>query len=180
MNRSTPISIGDLVWLPTPLRDHPENVHPGLRDQALAFEAEVTAEPGRVVSIEDGWAMVDRGSWGQFGHPVTDLRLAEVIDKDRPCPHLDFAANVAVNRIGEAETVDGLPRAYMADITVSCADCGEPFRWTGLRTGASFDQPMVSPDERELRAPLRPASADPDFGMGIPGFAIAVREVSGE
>lgn len=27
-------------------------------------------------------------------------------------------------------------------------------------------------DETELRAPLRPASADPDFGLGIPGVAI--------
>ena len=33
----------------------------------------------------------------------------------------------------------------------------------------------VSVDETELRAPLRLASADPDFGMGLPGFAVAYR-----
>lgn len=95
-----------------------------------------------------------------------------MIDQDRPCPHLNFMANVAVNRIGEAETTDGLPRAYMADITVCCEDCGEPFRWCGVQAGLSFAHPMVSVDELEMHAPLRPASADPDFGMGIPGFAI--------
>ena len=96
------------------------------------------------------------------------------INPDRPCPHRDFTAEVAVNRI--ADPPDSPPTAYIADITVSCADCGEPFRWTGVRAGVSFNHPMVSVDERELHAPLRPASADPDFGMGLPGFAIGYRE----
>lgn len=30
----------------------------------------------------------------------------------------------------------------------------------------------ADPDETELRAPLRPASSDPDFGLGLPGYAI--------
>jgi len=94
---------------------------------------------------------------------------------DRPCKHNDFAANVAIGRIGEAETDDGMPQAYVAEITVSCAQCGERFRWAGVRAGLSYHHPMVSPDEFELRAPCRPASADPDFGLGIPGFSIAYR-----
>lgn len=92
---------------------------------------------------------------------------------DRPCPHLNFAAEVSVGRIGTGDTADGMPAAYMADIRVRCTDCDEPFRWCGVRAGMKFDQPMCSVDETELRAPLRPASADPDFGMGIPGFAIS-------
>lgn len=95
------------------------------------------------------------------------------INPDLPCPHLHFAANVAVNRI--ADPPDSPPTAYIADITVDCADCGEPFRWTGVRAGLSFNHPMVSVNEEELHAPLRPASADPDFGMGLPGFAIGYR-----
>lgn len=95
---------------------------------------------------------------------------------DRACPHLIFHADVEVNRIGEADTDDGRPKAYMADVRVACAPppdgCGEPFRFTGLTAGLSFAHPMVSVDEAELRAPIRPASADPDFGHGIPGFAI--------
>ena len=97
-------------------------------------------------------------------------------DPDRACPHEDFEATVDVGRIGTGDTADGSPRAYIADIRITCAQCGEPFRWTGLQAGVSFERPMVSIDEAELHAPLRPASADPDFGMGIPGFAINYRE----
>lgn len=92
-----------------------------------------------------------------------------MIDQDKPCLHMNFDAVVTVNRIAEEGQV---PTAYNADITVTCADCGEPFRWTGLRAGVSFAFPMVSVNEREMHAPLRPASADPDFGLGLPGFAI--------
>lgn len=91
-------------------------------------------------------------------------------DPDRPCPHEHFAATVEVNRL--ASTEDGPIHAYSADIRVQCADCGEPFRWIGLQAGLMPTKPMVSVDETELRAPLRPASSDPDFGLGIPGFAI--------
>lgn len=93
-----------------------------------------------------------------------------VIDPDRPCPHRNFGAIVDVHRL--INESDGQPAGYYADITVHCTDCAEPFRWTGLQAGLNPRRPMVSPDETELRAPLRPASADPDFGMGLPGFAI--------
>lgn len=95
-------------------------------------------------------------------------------NSDKPCSHNDFEAFVTVARIGEAETLDGLPKAYSAEITVKCAACGERFRWIGVEAGSSPQYPMVSPDEFELRAPIRPASSDPDFGLGIPGFAIRV------
>lgn len=61
---------------------------------------------------------------------------------------------------------------YSADIRVRCAQCDEPFRWIGAPAGLLPTQPCVSIDETELRAPLRPASADPDCGLGIPGFAV--------
>lgn len=89
---------------------------------------------------------------------------------DRACPHEDFNAVVAVNRLCSVE--GGPVDAYSADITVSCAQCGEPFRWIGAPAGLMPTKPMVSVDETELHAPLRPASSDPDFGLGIPGFAI--------
>jgi hypothetical protein len=97
------------------------------------------------------------------------------VNPDRACPHLHFNADVAVNRVGVEDTDDGMPDGYMADIRVWCTDCGERFRWMGLPAGVSFRHPMVSVDEAELHAPLRPASSDPDFGLGIPGFAINYR-----
>lgn len=94
-------------------------------------------------------------------------------DPDKPCPHEDFMASVEVNRLTSTE--GGPVTGYSADIRVQCADCGEPFRWIGVEAGMMPDRPMVSVDETELHAPIRPASSDPDFGLGIPGFAITRR-----
>jgi hypothetical protein len=96
------------------------------------------------------------------------------VDPDRACPHLQFEAVVEVNRIVRSDD-DPTVAGFSADVRVSCADCGEAFRWTGLDAGMSPARPMCSPDERTLVAPLRPASADPDFGLGLPGYAIHVR-----
>lgn len=95
------------------------------------------------------------------------------IDPDRPCPHENMAADVDVNRLTDDE--DGPVVAYVADIRVRCIDCDEPFRWIGVPAGMSPRHPMVSVDETELHAPMRPASSDPDFGLGIPGFAVTYR-----
>lgn len=79
-----------------------------------------------------------------------------------------------VGRITDGES--GPVTAYMADIRVNCSACGEAFRWVGVPAGLKHDRPMVSVDETELHAPLRPASSDPDFGLGIPGFAVRFRD----
>jgi hypothetical protein len=107
---------------------------------------------------------------------VTDLLL---VNPDRPCPHSNFGAVVEVNRVTATDT-DPTVVAFNANITVHCTDCAEPFRWTGLQAGLNPRRPMVSVDETELRAPLRPASSDPDFGMGLPGFAITWKAAGDE
>lgn len=96
-------------------------------------------------------------------------------DPDRACPHSDFRAYVDVNRIAASDDQPE-PVAFNADIRVECAGCGEKMRWLGVQAGVSPERPMCSVDEFELRAPLRPASADPDFGLGIPGFAVTWRD----
>jgi hypothetical protein len=96
-------------------------------------------------------------------------------DPDRACPHENFAAEVDVNRLTGSEKPDAAVTAFMADVRVLCAGCGERFRWIGVEAGLMPGRPMCSVDETELHAPLRPASSDPDFGMGIPGFAITMR-----
>jgi hypothetical protein len=95
-------------------------------------------------------------------------------EPDRPCRHENFAADVAVNRIGEDDpgNTTGLPNHYSADIRVRCADCGEPFRWIGVPAGLSPAEPRSSADETELRAPLCPVSSSADFGLDAPGFTI--------
>jgi hypothetical protein len=92
------------------------------------------------------------------------------MDPDLPCPHEDCLAAVEVVRRTAHE--GGPVVGFTTAIRVWCADCDEPFRWTGLQVGDMPDRPMVSVDGRELRAPLRPASSDPDFGLGLPGFSM--------
>jgi hypothetical protein len=93
-----------------------------------------------------------------------------MVDPDRACAHENFDAIVAVARLTDGD--GGAVTGFSAEIRVRCAVCDEPFRWTGVPAGWSPRQPMCSPDETELRAPLRPSSEDPDFGMGLPGFSI--------
>lgn len=101
--------------------------------------------------------------------------MTTTADPDRACPHENFDVFANVNRIIASDT-DPTVIGYSADLKVNCRDCGEPFRWTGLRAGLSPAHPMCSLDEITMSAPLRPASTDPDFGMGIPGYAVTYRE----
>jgi hypothetical protein len=94
-------------------------------------------------------------------------------DPDRACEHREFEALVEINRL--SHNPGGPVVGYAADISVFCAQCGEPFRWTGVPAGVSPKRPTCSVDEKVLRAPLRPASADPDFGLGLPGYTIQFR-----
>lgn len=95
-------------------------------------------------------------------------------DPDRPCEHPHFSADVAVNRL----TADGGGPilAFMAELTIACSACGEPFRFIGVPAGVMPDRPACSVDEATLHVPIRPASADPDYGLGIPGFAVTYHE----
>lgn len=81
-------------------------------------------------------------------------------DPDKACPHEIFKVWAEVGRLADGE--DGPAGAYSAIVKISCAQCREPFRWIGAQAGLRPDRPMVSVDETELRAPIRPASSDPD------------------
>lgn len=96
--------------------------------------------------------------------------MTHPIDLDKPCPHEAFDVLATVNRLQPAP--DEPVSAYVTDLRITCADCTEPFRFIGVQAGLRPDRPMCSVDETELHIPVRPASGDPDFGLGIPGFAI--------
>jgi hypothetical protein len=67
----------------------------------------------------------------------------------KSCAHQNFHANVAVNRLVDTGR-------FLADITIKCAECGEPFRFIGVEAGVAFTRPACSIDELELRAPIEP------------------------
>ena len=92
---------------------------------------------------------------------------------DRACGHPHFTVAADVNRLSNTE--GGPINAYMADLRIECAACGERFRFINVRAGISSTEPRCSVDKAELHIPIRPASSDPDFGLGIPGFAINYR-----
>ncbi len=118
----------------------------------------------------DWWLLDDDGTY----HPTPTPLPPPTADPDRACDHEHFDAVVEVCRVTASDD-DPTVVGYTADIRVTCASCQEPFRWCGVPVGASPAHPMCSVDERTLRAPLRPASADPDFGLGLPGFTIRYR-----
>lgn len=92
-------------------------------------------------------------------------------DPDRACAHEDFHA---LANIGRSAASDDDPTivAYHVELQVRCANCGEPFRFMGVPAGWLADRPTCTVDEATLNAPIRPASSDPDFGLGLPGYAV--------
>lgn len=81
--------------------------------------------------------------------------MSKLSEAQLACSHESFKANV---RVGRLTNTDGGPvTGYCADITVTCADCGLPFRFIGLAAGNHHAEPRVSVDGVELRAPLEPA-----------------------
>lgn len=111
------------------------------------------------------------------GHGLDHLPAEQTAqaDPDRACLHENFDVFAAVLRLTASDD-DPTVIAYTAEIKIECANCQERFRFIGVQAGDMPSRPMCSPDEFELRAPIRPASADSDFGLGIPGFAVTFRE----
>jgi len=96
-------------------------------------------------------------------------------DPDRPCRHEDFVAQVEVNRL-LSDDEDDEPRGFAATVRIWCKLCEESFTFMGVPTvGLLADELTISPDATELRIPVRPRSAEPDFGLGLPGFSVRQR-----
>ena len=71
-----------------------------------------------------------------------------------PCEHLNFAANVAVNRLTKG---DGGPvTSYLADVRIHCADCGRAMQFLGLPAGIDTGGASLSVDGLEARLGLCP------------------------
>ncbi|MBL6275350.1 hypothetical protein JMF97_04140 [Micromonospora fiedleri] len=105
---------------------------------------------------------------GRFRHP-------QPADPDRPCLHTDMHLDADVQRLTASDD-DPTVVAYIVELQVRCLACQERFRWVGVPAGLMPGRPACSPDEFTLHAPIRPSTADPDFGLGIPGFAIQYRD----
>jgi hypothetical protein len=90
---------------------------------------------------------------------------------DAACEHMQLSPAVSFEQIRDEATEEVL--GLVVSLQVRCGACGEEFRFTGAPVGMSGEHPTVSLDEGTLLAPLRPASADRDFGLGVPGYAVS-------
>lgn len=94
------------------------------------------------------------------------------------CRHAsNHAAFVDVAVMDEGEGLG--PEAFMVDIRVECADCGQPFVFIApdLPVGLDFHRPTVSVSGETLNVPATPAdgSLDPTLRAGLPGFSVVLR-----
>jgi len=96
------------------------------------------------------------------------IQSGEVTPK---CPHENFEAVVDVNRITETE--GGPAVRFNADVRITCAGCGTPFRFIGLPAGLDLNSPTVSVDATEGRFPIAPKGEVVSELEGTPiGFSI--------
>lgn len=82
------------------------------------------------------------------------------------CPHKQFDCNVNIARIEDIGR-------FMAEVRVTCQQCGTPFRFIGLPAGMDYNSPCVSMDACELRAPVAPkGKVVSELKGGPQGFTI--------
>lgn len=75
------------------------------------------------------------------------------------CPHETFTSDVSVHRLADAS---GVVRNYMAEVTVKCEGCGQPFRFLGPGVGLSFSKPTVNLPATTLHVPIAPGERSID------------------
>jgi hypothetical protein len=70
-------------------------------------------------------------------------------DAQKACPHEQFGAQVGVHHMEDSG-------AFIAEVTIGCAQCGLPFRFKGVAAGVSWERPTCSIEGLTLNAPIEP------------------------
>lgn len=69
--------------------------------------------------------------------------------KSGKCEHMNFEADVTVNRLEDTGR-------FNADVRIVCAECRIPFRFIGLQAGVDLNGAAVSVDGTEARLAIAP------------------------
>lgn len=85
------------------------------------------------------------------------------------CEHKNFRADVNVGRL---ENDRGEPMQFNADVRVQCVDCGEPFRFLGLKSGLDLLGARSSVDGLEARLAIVPKSSSEPGSHTLRGYDI--------
>ena len=75
------------------------------------------------------------------------------------CLHEEFDAKVGVGRLTSEE--GGPVTGYIAEIRISCLQCGKPFQFLGLEPGIDLQGARVSIDALEAHIALVPEGEKP-------------------
>lgn len=99
-------------------------------------------------------------SINQFGgKPREDLTM---------CEHHNFDAAVRVGRIEDKGR-------FMAEIRITCRDCGTPMQFVGLEPGFNFDGATVSLDGLEANIGIHPHGQRPNPFQQLVGYSVKAR-----
>lgn len=81
------------------------------------------------------------------------------------CKHTRFDAQVRVARIEDAGR-------FMAEIWISCLDCGVPMQFMGLEPGLNYDGATVSLDGLEANIGIHPRGLRPNPLQKLIGYTV--------
>jgi hypothetical protein len=81
------------------------------------------------------------------------------------CKHENFDGAIRIDRIEDKGR-------FMADIKVTCRDCGTPMQFMGLEPGINFDGATVSLDGLELRIGIHPQGQRPNPLQKLLGYTV--------
>jgi len=82
------------------------------------------------------------------------------------CEHHNFDADVRVARIEDKGR-------FMAEIRITCRDCGTPMQFMGLAPGLNFNGATVSLDGLELNVGIHPQGERPSPFQQLMGYTIS-------
>jgi hypothetical protein len=81
------------------------------------------------------------------------------------CKHMNFKANVSVNRLEDTGR-------FMAEVKINCAECGLPFQFLGLPLGLNLNGASMSVDGQEARLGIAPVGRVLHPLAGVSGFSV--------
>ncbi|WP_455923328.1 hypothetical protein [Pseudomonas putida] len=81
------------------------------------------------------------------------------------CKHEAFEASVRVARIEDQGR-------FMAEIRITCANCGKPMQFMGLEPGLNYDGATVSLDGLEANIGIHPVGQRPNPLQKLLGYTV--------
>lgn len=81
------------------------------------------------------------------------------------CQHKEFNARVRVARIEDKGR-------FMAEIRISCSECGVPMQFMGLEPGLNYEGATVSLDGLEANIAIHPEGQRPNPLQSLMGYTV--------